>query len=110
MQMARDGLPIKKGLPHIEESLNWLFSNSPTQRRVFRLILANATTFVPFGEPSPVRGRVARAITRPLTGLGSPELIRRHKEAPMNADWRTRYDAALVAAQEAGNFALQYFG
>jgi histidinol-phosphatase len=27
----------------------------------------------------------------------------------MNADWRNRYDAALIAAEQAGKFALQYF-
>src|SRR4051794_12619232 len=27
----------------------------------------------------------------------------------MNADWRNRYEVALTAAQEAGQFALQYF-
>ncbi len=27
----------------------------------------------------------------------------------MNADWRNRYDAALAAAEQAGDFALQYF-
>jgi histidinol-phosphatase len=27
----------------------------------------------------------------------------------MNADWRNRYDAALIAAEQAGTFALQYF-
>ena len=27
----------------------------------------------------------------------------------MNADWRNRYDAALDAAHEAGQFALGYF-
>ncbi len=27
----------------------------------------------------------------------------------MNADWRNRYDAALTAAEQAGQFALQYF-
>ena len=27
----------------------------------------------------------------------------------MNADWRNRYDAAQLAAQQAGQFALQYF-
>src|SRR5438132_948138 len=52
-------------------------------------------------------GSFAVSRRTPASACGKP--CRRPRGVPVNADWRTRYDAAIVAARRAGDLALHYF-